>query len=183
MKKIGFYGGTFDPFHLGHLCLCYTALESGCVDSVLIVPNSQSPLKQPPMASFFNRLAMCQLACHGHPELHVLSIERSFPSYTIDTLTQLQPSYPEDQLILLIGADQMQDFHRWKDAARLQAQFSPTAFLRSGIEPLKGLNYKPMLQLEISSTLVRERLNHRLPVDHLLPAKVIDYIMAHHLYF
>ena len=183
MKKIGFYGGTFDPFHLGHLCLCYTALESCCVDSVLVVPNFQSPLKAPPAASFSHRLAMCQQACGAYRELHVLSIENSFPSYTIDTLTKLKGSYPKDQLILLIGADQMQDFHRWKEPARLQAEFSPVAFLRSGVEPLKGLSYQPMLQLEISSTQVRERLKNQLPVDHLLPAKVIDYIRAHHLYF
>ena len=184
MKKIGFYGGTFDPIHSGHLNLCYAALESNIVDEIFIVPNFRSPLKSnQPLASFEQRLKMCQLAFEGDQRFKVLDIESTHSSYTIDTLQELKKNFESDQLLLLIGSDQLDQFPKWKDYQKLIENFTPVVLSRGECNVLRGMQYQKIPLMEVSSTQIRERLKNKLRIDFLVPSKVVDYIYFHHLYF
>ena len=183
MKKVGFYGGTFDPFHFGHLHLIYTALEAHLVDEVFVVPNYQSPLKNlSPSADIAHRIKMCEAALQNHVHVRVLEIEKEALSYTTDSLEFLKNKFTDCQFRLLMGSDQIQNFHLWKNYASLIKNFSPIAFTRGNFVSIPGVTVHPIPQIEISSTDIRARFKKKLPVDHLIPMKVLDYINHHHLY-
>lgn len=115
--NIGVFGGSFDPIHYGHLLLAEQCIESANLDKVLLIPAAQSPLKShSPIANNRSRLEMLQLAVADHPQLEIstLELDRGDVSYTVDTLKQLRERFPEDQLFLMIGADSLVDFARWK---------------------------------------------------------------------
>jgi nicotinate-nucleotide adenylyltransferase len=183
MKKVGFYGGTFDPFHFGHLNLIYHALESQLVDEVFVVPNYKSPAKQiEPIASINERIEMCKLAVGHHHQIKVLEIEKNASCYTIDSLNELKKKFPDLEFRLLIGSDQIQNFHLWKNYLNLIKEFSPIAFSRGKSISIPKITHVPIANFEISSTDIRLRFKKKLPVDHLIPMKVLDYINHHHLY-
>ncbi|MBE7557645.1 nicotinate-nicotinamide nucleotide adenylyltransferase [bacterium] len=116
--KIAVVGGTFDPFHNGHLAVCEAVSALADVDRVLVVPARQSPLKEGETgAPGPARLAMAAAAVAHLPKCEVsdLELSRPGPSFTIDTLEELSRRHPGDQVALVIGADQWPIFHTWKD--------------------------------------------------------------------
>ncbi len=184
MKKIGFYGGTFDPIHSGHINLCYSALESKIVDEILVVPNFKSPLKnQQPQAPFHDRLKMCELAFLGETSIRVLDIESEKSSFTIDTLRELKKNFKLDQISLMMGSDQLENFHLWKEYDQIIRQFNPIVLSRGNSFKIEGLYYQKIPLMEISSTQIRQRIKNNQRIDFLVPSKVVDYIYFHHLYF
>lgn len=184
MKRVGFYGGTFDPIHFGHLNLCYAVLENHLVDHIFIVPNQQSPLKNhAPKANFSHRFTMCKIAFEIDQRFSVLKIEENSSSYTIDSLNYLQKSYPDFIFHLLIGADQVEKFIHWKEYKKILENFHPIVSTRRNSQYDERMIYQEIPLMEISSTVIRERIQSKLPIDHLVPAKVVDYIYFHHLYF
>ena len=194
--KIGFFGGTFDPIHFGHINLAIQLLESHRLDQVLFCPAGQSPFKEhrPPIASSEDRLSMVQLAIEDIPAFHLCKIEvfRSGLSYTIDTLRTLKESLsPNTQLYILLSADVLSSFHQWKEPQGIIQLASPLIGSRCNhpivVPPssvraalLEGLT--ETRQFEISSTEIRERLSKKLYCGHLLPHKVLSYINKHSLY-
>jgi nicotinate-nucleotide adenylyltransferase len=189
-KKLGLFGGTFDPIHFGHLNLALELLEKEGLDEVLFCPARTSPFKKthPPLASPEDRLAMVKLAIEGISafRLSTLELARSGPSYTIDTLRALRA--PDVQLYLLLSSDALEDFHLWKEADEILELSRPLIGARTGFlspQKIPEALQKGIIStraLDISSTEVRDRLKKRLYCGHLLPAKVLDYIQKHHLY-
>lgn len=182
-KKVGFFGGSFDPIHLGHLSLAIELSERHQLDEVYFCPTSQSPFKKakPPIASKEQRRAMVTAAIAPLPQFTLLDseLQKSEPSYTIDTIRELlKTDHEKKNYFLLLGEDAYEHFQEWKEVKELVKLVTPLIGSRQSIK--KGLTRIPIM--EISSTEIRDRLQKRLYCGHLLPAKVWDYIQQHQLY-
>ncbi len=198
VKKIGFFGGSFDPIHNGHLNLAVEMMERHKLDQILFCPASQSPHKQamPPIASKEHRRAMVAAAIAPMPKFTFLDIEiqKSDPSYTIDSIRTLieRDGDAARQYHLILGEDAIAHFHQWKEAEELVVLAPPfvgsreeEAFPKAMPKNIASLLKKGMTKtsiMEISSTAIRERIARGLYCGHLLPAKVWDYIVQNQLY-
>lgn len=188
MKKIGFFGGTFDPIHFGHLNLAIEMLERHHLDEILFCPAFCSPFKDQPVANGQHRLEMVQRAITGIDRCRVSSVEidRGGPSYTIDTLRAL---HSEGEFRLLLSDESIGRFDQWKEAQELVRLAPPLIGTRREALTGKGAiaealrrGITPTRVFEISSTEVRERLKKKLYCGHLIPAKTLEYIQQQHLY-
>ena len=120
MKPLAIFGGTFDPIHLGHLCVAWEASELLDAD-VLMMPSSIPPHRPPPVASAPQRVAMLQVALRGQARLilDARELARGGPSYTVDTLAELRAEHADRPLVLLLGADAFAGLPSWHDWQRL----------------------------------------------------------------
>jgi nicotinate-nucleotide adenylyltransferase len=192
-KKIGIFGGSFDPIHFGHLNMAISMLEACGLDTVFFVPAGLSPFKEeaPPLASPSHRVRMLELAIGKVPEFFLLDweVNQQGPSYTIETVRRLARE-SHASLHLLIGEDHMTRFHHWKDVEELIRLSPPIVAGRPGSEKTKGAPLAKTLSggkveiplFDISSTSVRQRLSQNKYCGHLVPASVLDYIEKHRLY-
>ncbi len=188
MKTIGFFGGSFNPPHLGHIALADAIAASGMVDEVWLVLSPLNPLKSgdTDLASDTDRLAMLRLAVEGHPSLRVCDVELSMPrpSYTVDTLSRLSEEYPDSRFRLIVGEDNWRVFDRWRDAATLRGRYAPIVYRRGGNDaPVLGadtLQDAPLLPM--SGTAIRRLLAEGGDVNNMVDEKVYRYILAHRLY-
>ena len=184
MRRVGFFGGTFDPIHCGHLNLAIHMLENCNLDEILFCPTSLSPHKEsrPPKASKQHRLAMTALVIEEVEQFSLLDWEavQEGPSFTIDTIRALIQASPDTQFHLLLGEDALQDISLWKEPEELLSLAPPLVGVRSSASLQKGLVPVPMM--EISSTAIRERLRFKKYCGHWVPAKVLDYIRQNRLY-
>lgn len=197
-KKIGLYGGTFDPIHFGHINLAIELLELCNLDEVWFCPAQSNPHKAVvPVAEASQRLKMLELALQGIPAFRPIECEilRPAPSYTIDTLKGLIEQYPEYSFSLLLGEDSIPGFFRWHQPLEILERAKLYVGSRTGEidrnrysgEDQKILQaiQQGMTQtrlMDISATLVRDRLSRGLYCGHLIPSKVIDYIKENRLY-
>ena len=185
--KIGIFGGTFDPVHLGHLNLAISLKELCNLDEVLFVPTGLSPFKEnaPPAVSPEHRLAMLKLAIGQIQGFRIIDWElnQQGPSYTIDTLRRLSQEGAHE-LHLLLSDDQVSSFYLWKEADELARLAPPLIGTRLGSDALEIPQAKKIKTpiFEVSSTLIRERLNKKMYCGHLLPSSVLDYIAQHKIY-
>ncbi len=127
MRRIGVFGGTFDPIHLGHLILAEQCREEGQLDEVWFVPAGNNPFKPDRYQSFDRRVEMVELAIAGHPAFRLNPVEKEMveefqrqhpdaaprPTYTSDMLAELHRRHPEDELYLLIGSDSLEELPQW----------------------------------------------------------------------
>jgi nicotinate-nucleotide adenylyltransferase len=196
--RIGIYGGSFDPVHIGHLALAEEARYSLGLDIVYVVPTARQPLKLAAQgASPEQRLAMLQLACADNPHLIVSAIEqhRPPPSYTADTLAAFAAEHgPTADLWFVLGADAARDLPRWHRAeaiiglARLAIVGRPGYSLDlDALEAqLPGLRARSLRidgpQLEIASSELRARIAAGRPVRYQIPEPARAYIAANGLY-
>jgi nicotinate-nucleotide adenylyltransferase len=200
-KRIGIFGGSFDPIHLGHLLMAEQFRSELSLDTVKFIPAKISPFKlnYTPTADK-HRLEMLKLAIGAHPnfEIDPIEIQRGGVSYTIDTVEQLQSNQPDATWFLLIGADSLKDFKKWKSPEKLLRSVQLVVARRGGCpEPdwkeLDGLASGETLRaiqqirldipvMEISSTAVRQRIETKRSIRYLVPAPVEVYIQEHQLY-
>ncbi|MDP9246125.1 MAG: nicotinate-nucleotide adenylyltransferase [Chloroflexota bacterium] len=183
--RIGVFGGTFDPVHVGHLAIAHAALESLPLDRVLFVPARRSPLKERgPVATEADRLAMLELAVAGEPRFAVsrAELDREGPSYTVDTLQGLAGA---DALFLILGSDAIADLPRWKDPERIAELATlvvadrPGAPERIGDAPIVTFDAP---RLDISSRELRARAARGLSLRYLVPDPAWKHIEARGLY-
>jgi len=183
--KVGVFGGTFDPVHVGHLAIAHAALESVPLDRVLFVLARRSPLKdRGPVAGEADRLEMLELAVAGEPRFGVSRVEldREGPSYTVDTLERLAGA---DELFLILGSDAIADFPRWKDPERIATLATlvvaerPGAPERMGDAPIVRFDAP---RLDISSHELRARAARGLSLRYLVPEPAWKHIEARGLY-
>jgi nicotinate-nucleotide adenylyltransferase len=186
--RLGLYGGTFDPVHLGHLILAQDALEQLKLDAVLFIPARQSPFKPGKTgANEKQRLAMLKLALKGREKfwLSRCELDRPAPSYAIDTAAEIHDAFPHAKLHWLIGADQLPDLHRWHRAKELK-KLVTFALLPRGDAPRRlpagVLGLPHPRRVDISATEIRLRVKSNLPIGHLVPTPVAAYIARHRLY-
>lgn len=187
--RLGIFGGTFDPVHHGHLILARDALEQARLDAILFVPCAQSPHKSArPLTGNAERVAMLKLALKGEPRfwLSRCELDRSGPSYAIDTAAEIGEAFPRAELFWLIGEDQLNRLHEWHRWPELRKQIKFLLLARTG----DGLKKKagPVLglprprRIDISASEIRHRLKSRLSIDHLVPAPVAAYLKRKGLY-
>ena len=199
MARIGIYGGTFNPPHLGHIRAAVTAVEALKLDLLLVIPDRIAPHKQLPedSASPEQRLQMLQLALAGKEKIQVSDLElcREGKSFTYETVEQLRREYPDDELILLMGTDMFLSFHQWREPERILAQASLGVFYRgtpgekSRIEERKAqmeqqghtVHLIENEVVDISSTQLRRMLVFRC-ASPFLPEGVEEYIRSRGLY-
>ncbi len=184
-ERIGLFGGTFDPIHLGHLILAYDALEELQLDKLLFIPAKISPYKKetPPAASPADRLAMLHLALQGESRFAIddCELSREGPSYTIETVRALEKKYPAAAFIFLIGEDHVAKLSSWKESEVLQKKVTFALFARSTYT--SGADF-PLLprRIDISSTEIRKRLAAGKSISHFLPTSVFHYLEKKSLY-
>ena len=190
-KRIGVFGGSFDPIHIGHLAIAQEALWQCNLDIVLFMVAALPPHKKEPEASVEHRLRMVELAVVGETAFHPsrIEIERGGASYTAETLAELHRLYPGASFFLIVGADSAIDFSSWKDPDAVIERASVV------IAPRPGFNLsemEPRLEgkaqvfqsptIELSSTMIRKRLHENRPVRFLVPDAAERYIHEHGLY-
>lgn len=189
MKRIGILGGSFDPIHFGHLLMAQSAKESLKLDKVLFVPAFRSPFKGGHhLPSADHRLAMVKAAIKGNEAFTVYTgeLRREGVSYTVDTLKELHQKYPGSRFYLLMGADNLKGFHRWRDPQGILKLASLVVLNRPGFD--RGISKRwphqeiLMPAVDISSSDIRHRLQTKKSIWYLTPKNVIRYINRHHLY-
>ena len=187
MSRIGLFGGTFDPPHVGHLALAEAARRRLRLDRVVFVPAGDPPHKRGRRLSpAADRLAMTRLAVRGLPGFEVsdLEIRRRGPSFTVDTLRRLAARDPGARLYLLLGADSLEEFPTWRDPAGIRRLATLAVAGRSGHRAPRGRGVVRIggAELDVSSSRLRAqaRAGHRLRV--LVPDAVARYVERHRLY-
>lgn len=190
--KLGIFGGTFDPIHLGHLIIADAVREHEQLDRVLFVPSFVSPHKQGnPVTAAAHRLAMVRAAVAANPafEASDLEIEKGGVSFTVDTLRILASRHQGDRLYLMIGADNMEDFSTWKNPEEILQTAMLIAMRRpgfSGTTPPGGLfssvRFCEVPEIGISSTDIRRRVSLGGSIRYLVPEGVERYIQEKKLY-
>ena len=199
MQRIGIYGGTFNPVHIGHIRAAKYAIEALDLDKLLLIPNQATPCKQQTAQTISpqHRLAMLRMAVSGCEKMEVSDLEltREGISYTYQTLGQLRCKYPDAQFVLLMGSDMFQSIHNWKNACEILHHAQLGVFCRGGRKEAAALQeQKERLEAmsaavrilqnpvtDISSTQLRRLLVFRC-ASPFLPEGVEDYIREQGLY-
>jgi len=199
-RRIGVFGGAFDPPHLAHVALVQTAITQLQLDEVRVLPTGHAWHKAHGLGDAAHRLAMTRLAFAGLAQVVVdeREMDRPGPTYTVDTLQELAREHPGCQLFLLIGDDQrrsLPSWHRIGDIGRMaiicaadrdpdvgawgDAHVTGASSQASFSLPTQAL-HMPLMPL--SATDIRQRIAHHQPIEGLVPAAVERYIHEHHLY-
>lgn len=189
--KIGIFGGSFNPIHNGHATIANHIIKSGAVDELWLMIAPQNPLKHtinPELDK--HRIAMAQMVARRIPGVKVSDLEFSLPrpSYSISTLDALAQTYPEEQFLLVIGADNWQIFDNWRESKRIINQYGLLVYPRPGYD----ITIPPHLSeqvvlvnaplIEISSTAIRKMLANGQDASFYLPDDVNQYTINNHLY-
>jgi nicotinate-nucleotide adenylyltransferase len=198
MERIGIFGGTFDPPHLGHLILASEAHAQLKLSRLLWVLTPIPPHKlNRPISSLQDRLAMVKLALKEEPDFEFsrIEIKRPGPHYTLDTLRIVSEQYPKAELILLLGGDSLRDLPTWHQPLEVTAACHQIGVMRRPGDSIDmaqleakipGLNRKVKFVeaplLEIASSEIRRRAARGLPFRYYLLPTVYQYIQKHRLY-
>lgn len=194
MKKIGLLGGTFDPVHNGHLIISEFLRDELNLDEIWFIPAKIHPLKDNvDISKASARLKMLQLAIADNPCFKVCDIElsREGISYTVDTLHQLIRTYRHisPQFYYFIGMDNVNELPRWKEPQEILKMCQVVAFGRPGFKPAESVSeFIPDIHfinvplLEISSTIIRQRVKEDHSIKYLVPDGVASYIKEQGLY-
>ncbi len=193
-----FFGGSFDPVHIGHLIVARDVLEQLRAESIVFIPAFQSPLKEPHVATPKERLEMLSLAVEQEKgfEVSSLEIERGGTSYTVDTAQELFNALGE-RPTFLVGADSIMTLHLWKDPQKLTkiAKFviadryakaqEVRSYMSSAFPNLKeGEDYMILStrNIDVSSTEIRKRIREGRSIKWLVPERVEKYILQKGIY-
>ncbi len=194
--RIGLLGGSFDPPHNGHLLAAGDAFDELSLDRLVFIPASSQPLK--PGGSSANpaqRLVMVRLLIGDDERFAAdpIEIDRGGLSYTVDTLTALAARWPTDERFLLLGADVLSSFGKWRDPARIAELATPVVLQRAG-EPVDleqlawlgggrvGVRLLTTRRIDVSSTEIRRRVRAGRSIRGFVPDSVAAYIAAEQLY-
>lgn len=197
--RLGLFGGSFDPVHLGHLLLAETCREECSLDRVLFLPCGQSPHKpNGAIASSKQRAEMLELAVAGDPRFGVchIELERAGPSFTVETLRQFHGENPDHELFFLMGADSLADLPLWREPQAI-LELATIVGVNRGLRPppdLKALESRlgpsardrvrlvTMPAVDLSATDIRQRARANQSLRFRVPRAVEEYIRQNRLY-
>jgi nicotinate-nucleotide adenylyltransferase len=191
MKRIGLFGGSFDPPHFGHLLIAEKACEQLHLDEIIFIPAYRSPHKlYGPVGSPDDRLHMVKLAVKKNPLFSLSTIEfrRKAISYTVDTVRYFRTKYPDGKLFLIVGSDNLQSFHTWKDFREIMRLLKIAVYPRgtAKISNISTRKYDAVIlageQWNISSRAIRTLVYRGKSVRYMIPDAVHRYIELHKLY-
>ena len=190
--KIGIFGGSFDPIHIGHAIIAQHIISSGAVDRLWFMVSPVNPLKADKIRQVADtdRLRMVEMVSRPMEGVETSAFEFSMPkpSYTIDTLNALQSKFPNDEFYLVIGGDNWQVFSKWRNYEEILAKYHVLIYPRLGYEVSIPDELKDRVAMvdapiiELSSTEVRERLSNNQSVRYYVPDEVLAYIDRKNLY-
>ena len=190
-RRVGLFGGTFDPVHNAHVELARAALAALALDEVRWIPTGQPWQKGRHITPAIHREAMVRLAMGSEPRfvLDRIEIERPGLSFTLDTVRELAAAYPGNDWVLIIGQDQYQSLHTWRDWQQLLGLVTLAVANRPGPvlpahEDVQRFHHRvvPLPMLDISATDIRQRAAARADISLLVPPEVARYIDLHRLY-
>ena len=198
-KKIGIMGGTFNPVHNGHIALAEKALSDCSLDEVWFIPSGISYQKMNDnVLPGYQRLEMVRIAIADKKEFLVSDIEltREGNTYTVDTMTFLNATYPEHEFYFIMGADSLYGFPSWKNPEKITKLCKLIVAIRDNIHLKELKKYAGELEkrfhteifvisfekMDISSRYIRSCIKDKIPVNHLIQQKVLDYITENKLY-
>ncbi len=201
MTKIGIFGGSFDPVHLGHLLVGEFCREQAQLDEVWFVPVYKAPHKsEGPVASDKHRVEMLKLATWGQSGFQVsdLEIRRGGISYTVDTLEAVKQTQPETQFFFLMGADSLNDFGTWSQPERICQLATPLVVVRGGekepqwtvlqnyvegdLVEIKQRHRIDFPAIDLSSSEIRKRVEEGRSIRFQTPRSVEEYIRTQAVY-
>ncbi len=199
-ERIGVFGGSFDPVHIGHLIIAQDAVEQLELDRLIFVPTAVSPhkLHRAPTEGR-HRFEMLQLATENNLRFEVsdLELSRGGVSYTFDTIQHLRAEHPDAELFFVVGLDSLVELHRWHRIAELLECCTVVPFGRGGEDPAKVIEQcelskgwkKKLLdrlirihEVDVSASEIRMRIAEGLSIQTLVPPEVEMYIAEHNLY-
>ena len=190
--KIGIFGGSFDPIHIGHAIIAQHIISSGMVDRLWFMVSPVNPLKQGKVRQVADtdRLRMVEMVSRPMEGVETSAFEFTMPrpSYTIDTLNALQAKFPNDEFYLVTGGDNWQIFNKWRNSEEILAKYHLLIYPRLGYEVNIPDSLKDRVTLvdapiiELSSTEIRDRLANGLSVRYYVPDEVHDFIERKQLY-
>lgn len=185
MAKIGLFGGAFDPFHNGHLAICRAAAEQLGLDRLIVIPTFVPPHKNNMRTAFKDRYNMAAAALRG-TGFAVSDYEqrRGDVSYSAQTVEDFAKMYPGDKLYFIIGGDSYRDFHSWYEPWRITDKATLAVYPRNGaeVELLPPAVSFRAETIDVSSTLLREKLANGEDISAYVPEAVKIYIAEHNLY-
>ena len=190
VEKIGLFFGSFNPIHTGHLVIANYFLQFSEINKIWWVVSPQNPLKEKKsLLDERHRMALVKEAIWDNPLFKASDIEFSLPkpSYTVHTLAYLQEKYPNKEFTLIMGSDNLQHLHKWKNFEQILEQYSLHVYPRPSFD---GGNFKnhPSVTwvqaplMEISSSFIRESIAQKKDMKYFLPDKVRLYIEEMHFY-
>ena len=188
--RLGVMGGTFDPIHHGHLVAASEVAAAFNLDQVIFVPTGE-PWQKSKVSNSEDRYLMTVIATASNPRFNVsrVDIDRDGPTYTVDTLHDIQQVFPDAELFFITGADAITQILAWKDVEQLWDAAKFVAVTRPGhamqlptSAPAGAIEVLEVPALSISSTDIRSRASNGEPVWYLVPDGVVQYINKHKLY-
>jgi len=199
--RIGLFGGSFDPVHLGHLWIAEFARESLCLDEVRWIPAAQSPLKpSAPIATNEERLTMIRLAISGATghTIDPRELQRAQPSYTVDTVEEICAEDPHNDYFLIAGSDSLASMPNWRSPERILRCVTLSVVRRGGDPPidysvLNGIVDGRLLEsilaseismpaIEVSSTEIRNRIKRNSSIRYQVPHAVEVFLQSNKIY-
>lgn len=191
MKKIGLFFGTYNPVHVGHMIIANYMVEFSDLDQIWMVITPQSPFKvKASMLNDYDRLHLVQLAIGDDTRLKASNIEFDLPqpNYTCDTLAYLAEKFPDKEFSLIMGADNLNHFHKWKNYEVILENHDLYVYPRmdsnegGDLKRHYKVNYVEAPVIKISSTFIRKAIAGGGNVRHYMPSAVAEYVDEMHFY-
>jgi nicotinate-nucleotide adenylyltransferase len=183
--KISILGSRFDPPHNGHIQIARNVIKNGLADEVWLMPCYQHPFDKK-MISAAHRLAMLETLIEPGISISTYEIDKKTISYSYETLKDFSKINPENEYSWIIGTDNLKNFHKWKDFEKLLEKFKVFVYPRKGYDPTPlypGMIFlKDFEEIDVSSTLVRNNVALKNPIDSFVAKPVAEYINYHNLY-
>ncbi len=187
---VGLYFGTYNPIHIGHLAIANFMVEFTEIDQLWFVVSPHNPHKKKAnLLDDYQRLEMVHRAVDSDPRFRVSNIEFNLPkpSYTIDTLAYLKEHFPEYRFKILMGSDNLESFHKWKNYEQIQNNYGIIVYPRPGFDKTKieehpNISISEAPLMDISSTFIRKAIKKGKNVRHFLPPKTWEYLEEMNFY-
>lgn len=188
--KVGLFFGSFNPVHHGHLIIANHILNFSGVDEVWFVISPQNPFKQRiNLLNNYDRQFLVELAIGDNYRLKPCTVEFDMPvpSYTVDTLAYLRDKYPDHEFSIIMGSDNLVNFHRWKNFEVILKHYKILVYIRPGFENVPYMDHPAVSilkapLLEISSSFIRKLVRENRSIMYLVPARVENEILKHNFF-
>jgi len=188
--KVGLFFGSYNPIHIGHLAIANYMVEFSDLDELWMVVSPQNPFKtRKNLLNEYDRFKLVELALNDDIKIKASNIEFILPkpSYTIDTLTYLSDKHPQKEFAIIMGSDNLMNFHKWKNAEQILKYYQLYVYPRPNISIDEYKNNSKITivdapLMEISSSFIRESIKNNKDIRYFLPEKVYDYIKQMHFY-